>query len=56
VLEEEMKRRLRVFAAQNFTEFLSNRDGEVVARFGPNIDPMDDANVDAVEALLRGES
>jgi len=40
----------------NFTKFLINGDGEVVARFEPNIDPMDDAIVDAVKALLPAES
>ena len=30
--------------------------GEVVARFEPNIDPMDDAIVDAVGARLPAES
>jgi glutathione peroxidase len=40
----------------NFTKFLINGDGEVVARFEPNIDPMDDAIVDAVEALLPAKS
>jgi len=40
----------------NFTKFLINGDGEVVARFEPNIDPMDDAIVDAVEALFPAES
>ncbi|MDH3815766.1 MAG: glutathione peroxidase [Acidobacteriota bacterium] len=40
----------------NFTKFLINGDGEVVARFEPNIDPMDDAIVDTVEALLPAES
>ena len=40
----------------NFTKFLINGDGEVVARFEPNIDPMDDAIVDAVAALLPAES
>lgn len=40
----------------NFTKFLINGDGEVVARFEPNVDPMDDAIIDAVEALLPAES
>ena len=39
----------------NFTKFLINGDGEVVARFEPNVDPMDDAIVNAVEALLPDE-
>jgi glutathione peroxidase len=37
-------------------KFLINGDGEVVARFEPNVDPMDDAIVKAVEALLPAES
>jgi glutathione peroxidase len=40
----------------NFTKFLVNGDGEVVARFEPSVDPMDDAIVNAVEALLPTES
>ncbi len=41
---------------RNFTKFLVSGDGEVVARFESNVDPMDDAIVDAVEALLPAES
>jgi glutathione peroxidase len=40
----------------NFTKFLINGDGEVVARFEPNVDPMDDAIVDAIVALLPDQS
>ncbi len=40
----------------NFTKFLVNGDGEVVARFESSIDPMDDAVVEAVGALLPAES
>ncbi len=39
----------------NFTKFLVNGDGEVVARFEPSVDPMDDSIVDAVAALLPAE-
>jgi len=40
----------------NFTKFLVNGDGEVVARFESSVDPMDEAIVDAVAALLPAES
>ncbi len=40
----------------NFTEFLVNGDGEVVARFESGVDPMDETIVTAVEELLPSES
>jgi len=40
----------------NFTKFLVNGDGEVVARFEPSVDPMDDTIVSAVEEVLPAES
>ncbi|TFG39465.1 MAG: glutathione peroxidase [Candidatus Aminicenantes bacterium] len=40
----------------NFTKFLVNGDGEVVARFESSVDPMDDSIVDAVAASLPAES
>ena len=40
----------------NFTKFLVNGDGEVVARFESNVDPMDETIVSAVEELLPAES
>lgn len=51
-----MKRGFPVLLAWNFTEFLINGDGEVVVRLEPNIDPMEDAIVEAVEALLPAGS
>jgi len=40
----------------NFTKFLINADGQVVARFESNVDPMDETIVSAVEELLPSES
>lgn len=40
----------------NFTKFLVNGDGEVVARFEPGVDPMDEVIVSAVEGLLPDAS
>jgi len=40
----------------NFTKFLVNGDGEVVARFESSVDPMDETIVSAVEGLLPAES
>ena len=40
----------------NFTKFLVDGDGRVVARFDPGIDPMSDEITEAVEALLPAES
>ena len=40
----------------DFSKLLINVDGEFVAYFEPNIDPMDDAISDEVEALLPPES
>jgi glutathione peroxidase len=40
----------------NFTKFLINGDGEVVARFEPNIDPLDERVVSEVETLLPAQS
>jgi glutathione peroxidase len=39
----------------NFTKFLVNGDGEVVARFESSVDPMDETIVSAVEELLPAE-
>ncbi len=36
----------------NFTKFLVNPDGEVVGRFEPNIAPLDDSLIQAVETAL----
>ncbi|MFT4704193.1 MAG: glutathione peroxidase [Bradymonadia bacterium] len=36
----------------NFTKFLVNPEGHVVARFEPGVDPMDDEVREAVEAIL----
>jgi glutathione peroxidase len=40
----------------NFTKFLLDGSGSVVARFEPAVDPMSDEVVRAVEALLNNES
>jgi len=37
----------------NFEKFLVNRKGEVVARFMPNVEPMDDLVVSAAETQLK---
>ncbi|MEJ2580807.1 MAG: glutathione peroxidase [Acidobacteriota bacterium] len=55
-LTTESEQGIRGEIKWNFTKFLINGDGEVVARFEPNVDPMDDAIVDAVEELLPAES
>jgi len=39
----------------NFTKFLVNGEGEVVARFEPAVDPMSSEIVDAVENLLSSQ-
>jgi glutathione peroxidase len=39
----------------NFTKFLINGDGKVVARFEPAVDPMSDEIVAAVEGLFNGQ-
>jgi len=38
----------------NFEKFLIGRDGTVVARFAPGLEPEDQALVDAVESALAG--
>jgi glutathione peroxidase len=40
----------------NFEKFLINREGQVVARFAPNVAPEDKALVDAVEVELKKAS
>ena len=42
--------------AWNFTKFLVNGDGEIVARFEPAVDPMDETIVSAVQGLLSADS
>ncbi len=37
----------------NFTKFLVDRAGKVVGRFEPNIDPLDDQMVKAIEKVLE---
>lgn len=41
--------------AWNFTKFLVNRSGEVVARFGPRVEPTDEALVREIEELLEAD-
>ncbi|HEY8702516.1 MAG TPA: glutathione peroxidase [Arthrobacter sp.] len=38
----------------NFEKFLVNREGEVVGRFAPNVEPDSAAVIDAVEKALAG--
>jgi glutathione peroxidase len=40
----------------NFTKFLLSRDGEVVARFEPKVEPLSDEVVDAVKEQLGDEN
>jgi glutathione peroxidase len=37
----------------NFTKFLINRKGEIVARFEPGVEPQSKEMVDAIEAALK---
>jgi glutathione peroxidase len=37
----------------NFEKFLLNRDGEVIARFAPDVSPEDPRLVEAIEAALQ---
>lgn len=39
----------------NFTKFLLNRDGKVIARFGPRTRPSDAKVVSAIEAALQSD-
>jgi glutathione peroxidase len=55
-LTAESPEGMRGEIAWNFTKFLVNGDGEVVARFEPAVDPMDAAVVSAVEGMLPDES
>jgi glutathione peroxidase len=55
-LTAESPEDMRGEIAWNFTKFLVNGDGEVVARFEPGVDPMDEAIVGAVEGLLAADS
>ncbi len=36
----------------NFTKFLVDQDGRVVARFEPDVDPLDDRVISAIDSLL----
>ena len=55
-LTTESPEGMRGEIAWNFTKFLVNGDGEVVARFEPGVDPMDEVIVSAVEGLLPTDS
>jgi glutathione peroxidase len=37
----------------NFTKFLIDRNGKTIARFSPEVDPLDPQVIKAVEAALR---
>ena len=54
-LTAESPEGMRGEIAWNFTKFLVNGDGEVVARFEPAVDPMDETVVSAVEGLLAAD-
>ncbi|ANI16271.1 MULTISPECIES: glutathione peroxidase [Pseudomonas] len=41
--------------AWNFEKFLVGRDGAVIARFAPGIEPQDGAIIEAIEAALPGQ-
>ncbi len=51
-LTEEVDPALRGEIKWNFTKFLVDRQGRVVARFEPKVEPMDPAVVSQVEAVL----
>ncbi|MBM4344674.1 MAG: glutathione peroxidase [Deltaproteobacteria bacterium] len=53
-LTEEIDPALRGEIKWNFTKFLVDRQGRVVARFEPRVEPMDPAVVAQVEAVLAG--
>ncbi|MEJ2582247.1 MAG: glutathione peroxidase, partial [Acidobacteriota bacterium] len=36
----------------NFTKFLIDQDGRVVARFEPDADPLDERVISAIDSLL----
>ena len=38
----------------NFTKFLVDQNGRVVARFEPSVDPLDERVTSEIEALLEG--
>ena len=40
----------------NFTKFLLNRDGKVIARFGPRTRPSDAKVVSAIDAALQSDT
>lgn len=51
-LTEETPSDIRGAIGWNFTKFLVDAEGRVVARFGPRVDPMDDEVRAAIEAIL----
>ncbi len=53
-LTEEIEPSLRGEIKWNFTKFLVDRQGRVVARFEPKVEPMDPAVVAQVQAVLAG--
>ena len=55
-LTEESPEDMRGEIGWNFTKFLVDGEGRVIARFEPGLDPMSDEIVDAVEELLSAES
>jgi glutathione peroxidase len=55
-LTAESSEDLRGEVQWNFTKFLVDQEGHVVARFEPDVKPLDERIVSAVESLLAGES
>jgi len=53
-LTDESEQQFRGEIRWNFTKFLVDPDGRVVARFEPAVEPMDEQIVSAVDALLAG--
>lgn len=52
LLTEKTSEEIRGPVKWNFTKFLVDPAGEVIARFEPKVEPMDDALVEAVEGAL----
>jgi len=51
-LSEQTPEGVRGAVKWNFTKFLVDREGKVIARFEPNVKPLDDELTKAVEAAL----
>ncbi len=51
-LSEQTPKAIRGEVKWNFTKFLVNREGRPIARFEPDVAPLDPALTDAIEAAL----